>query len=76
MIGSEKNAGLTFPGFFGLLANRYMHESGATKEHLANVVLTKSLICNKQLGLAQFQKPTTMEERLCKLNRLQSTWLI
>ncbi|MDQ0971379.1 acetyl-CoA C-acetyltransferase [Neobacillus niacini] len=58
---SEKNAGLTFPGFFGLLANRYMYESGATKEHLANVVLqNRSYAINNPL--AQFRKPTTMEE--------------
>ncbi len=58
---SEKNAGLTFPGFFGLLANRYMYESGATKEHLANVVLqNRSYAINNPF--AQFQKPTTMEE--------------
>ncbi len=58
---SEKNAGLTFPGFFGLLANRYMYESGATKEHLANVVLqNRSYAVNNPL--AQFQKQTTLEE--------------
>ncbi|NMD71211.1 thiolase domain-containing protein [Bacillus sp. DNRA2] len=58
---SEKNAGLTFPGFFGLLANRYMYESGATKEHLANVVLqNRSYAVNNPM--AQFQKPATLEE--------------
>ncbi len=36
---NEKYAGLTFPGFFGVVANRYMHETGATKEHLAMIAL-------------------------------------
>ncbi|MCF7844723.1 MAG: hypothetical protein K9M03_02750 [Kiritimatiellales bacterium] len=33
---SEKDipSGLTFPGIFGLIANRYMHEYGLTKEQL------------------------------------------
>ncbi len=58
---NEKNAGLTFPGFFGVLANRYFYETGATKEHLARVALK-----NRENGvnnpLAQFPKPTTLEE--------------
>lgn len=58
---TEKHAGLTFPGFFGVLANRYFHETGATKEHIARVALK-----NRQNGvnnpLAQFPKPTTLEE--------------
>ena len=58
---TEKHAGLTFPGFFGVLANRYFHETGATKEHLARVALK-----NRQNGvnnpLAQFPKPTSLEE--------------
>ena len=60
-ISNEKNAGLTFPGFFGVLANRYFYETGATKEHLARVALK-----NRENGvnnpLAQFPKPTTLEE--------------
>lgn len=60
---SEKHAGLTFPGFFGVLANRYFYETGATKEHLAMIALKnrENAINNP---LAQFQKPTTMEEIL------------
>ncbi|RNF40195.1 thiolase C-terminal domain-containing protein [Planococcus salinus] len=58
---TEKNAGLTFPGFFGVLANRYFYEAGASKEHLARVALK-----NRENGvnnpLAQFPKPTTLEE--------------
>lgn len=58
---TEKHAGLTFPGFFGVLANRYFYETGATKEHLAQVALK-----NRQNAvnnpLAQFLKPTSIEE--------------
>lgn len=58
---NEKSAGLTFPGFFGVLANRYFHETGASKEHLARVALK-----NRENGvnnpLAQFPKPTSLEE--------------
>src|SRR5699024_8989241 len=36
---NESASGLTFPGFFGVLANRYMHEFGAKKEHLSIVAL-------------------------------------
>lgn len=60
---TEKHAGLTFPGFFGVLANRYFYETGATKEHLARVALK-----NRENGvrnpLAQFPKPTSLEEIL------------
>ena len=58
---NERNAGLTFPGFFGVLANRYFHETGASKEHLARVALKnrENAVNNP---LAQFQKPATLEE--------------
>ena len=58
---NEKQAGLTFPGFFGVLANRYFYETGATKEHLAMIAL-KNRENALNNPLAQFQKPTTMEE--------------
>ncbi|MER2262239.1 MAG: beta-ketoacyl synthase N-terminal-like domain-containing protein [Psychrobacillus sp.] len=58
---NEKQAGLTFPGFFGVLANRYFYETGASKRHLAMVAL-KNRENAKQNPLAQFQKKTTMEE--------------
>src|SRR5699024_1643347 len=58
---NEKHAGLTFPGFFGLLANRYFYETGATKEHLAKVALkNRENAMNNRL--AQFRQPTTLEE--------------
>ncbi|MBM7610270.1 acetyl-CoA C-acetyltransferase [Lysinibacillus composti] len=59
----EKNSGLTFPAFFGLLANRYFFESGATKKHLAYVAKqNRDYAVNNPL--AQFRKPTTIEEVL------------
>ncbi|WP_301109096.1 beta-ketoacyl synthase N-terminal-like domain-containing protein [Sporosarcina sp.] len=58
---NEKQAGLTFPGFFGVLANRYFYETDATKEHLAMIAL-KNRENALNNPLAQFQKPTTMEE--------------
>lgn len=58
---NEKVAGLTFPGFFGTVANRYFYETGATKEHLAMVALK-----NREYAMnnpkAQFRSPTTIEE--------------
>ncbi|VDG99093.1 3-ketoacyl-CoA thiolase [Lysinibacillus sphaericus] len=58
---NERQAGLTFPGFFGVLANRYFYETEATKKHLAMVALKnrENAINNP---LAQFRKSTTMEE--------------
>lgn len=58
---NEKNAGLTFPGFFGTLANRYFYETGASKEHLAMVALkNREYAVNNPIS--QFKKPTTIEE--------------
>lgn len=58
---SEKYAGLTFPGYFGSVANRYFYETGATKEHLAMVALK-----NREYAVnnprAQFKKTTTLDE--------------
>jgi acetyl-CoA C-acetyltransferase len=58
---NEKQAGLTFPGYFGVVANRYMYETGASKKHLALVALKnrENAINNP---LAQFRKPTSLEE--------------
>ncbi len=35
--GTEGATGLTFPGFYGLLLDRYLHEYGATREQIAEV---------------------------------------
>lgn len=58
---NEKHAGLTFPGFFGTLANRYFYETGASKEHLAMVALKNREYATNN-PKAQFTKPTSMEE--------------
>lgn len=58
---NEKHAGLTFPGFFGVLANRYFYETEATKEHLAMIAL-KNREHAMRNPLAQFQKPASIEE--------------
>ncbi|EMR06857.1 3-ketoacyl-CoA thiolase [Bhargavaea cecembensis DSE10] len=58
---SEKSAGLTFPGFFGVLANRYFHETGASKKHLAMVAL-KNRENAMNNSLAQFTKETSLDE--------------
>lgn len=58
---NEKHAGLTFPGFFGVLANRYFHETGASKKHLAMVAM-KNREHALNNPLAQFQKSATMDE--------------
>ncbi len=58
---NEGLAGLTFPGFFGVVANRYFHECGASKEHLARVAL-KNRTYALENPLAQFRKPTSLEE--------------
>ncbi|WP_096200795.1 thiolase domain-containing protein [Bacillus sp. FJAT-45350] len=58
---NEGVSGLTFPAFFGVTANRYMHEYGAEKKHLAMVALK-----NRQYASgnpkAQFQKQSSLEE--------------
>ncbi|MEH7336068.1 beta-ketoacyl synthase N-terminal-like domain-containing protein [Neobacillus drentensis] len=58
---NEKHAGLTFPGFFGMLANRYFYETGASKKHLAMVAL-KNREYAMNNPIAQFKKPTSLEE--------------
>jgi len=58
---NEGPAGLTFPGFFGVVANRYFYETGARKEHLAMVAKkNRSYALNNPR--AQFQKGASIEE--------------
>ncbi|GGJ94901.1 acetyl-CoA acetyltransferase [Lentibacillus kapialis] len=60
---NESASGLTFPGFFGVLANRYIHEYGAKKEHLAMVALkNREYAINNPI--AQFTTPVELEEIL------------
>jgi acetyl-CoA C-acetyltransferase len=58
---NEKKAGLTFPAYFGAVAERYFYETGATKEHLAQVAL-KNRTYALNNPVAQFRKPTTLDE--------------
>ncbi|MBB3112780.1 acetyl-CoA C-acetyltransferase [Paenibacillus phyllosphaerae] len=58
---SEGMSGLTFPGFFGVVANRYMHEFGAGREHLSMVAL-KNRSYAQHNPHAQFRKPATLDE--------------
>lgn len=57
----EGNLGLTFPGFYGLCMDRYMHEYGATREEIAAVSVK-----NRSNGVnnprAQFRSEVTAEE--------------
>ncbi|MFB4211510.1 thiolase domain-containing protein [Shouchella sp. JSM 1781072] len=59
----ESKTGLTFPGYFGVVANRYMYEYGATKSHLAMVAF-KNRNYARQNPLSQFQAATSLEEIL------------
>lgn len=58
---TEGATGLTFPGFYGLFMDRYMHDYGATREEIASVAVK-----NRQNGVdnprAQFRKPVTVDE--------------
>lgn len=54
----ERPAGLTFPGMFGLIANRYMHEYGLTRDDLSLVsVVHHRNACDNPL--AQFRQEIT-----------------
>jgi acetyl-CoA C-acetyltransferase len=57
----EGRTGLTFPGFFALVMNRYSQKFGATREQIAQVSVK-----NRKYGArnpkAQFRKEVTLEE--------------
>jgi acetyl-CoA acetyltransferase len=59
----EVRAGATFPALFAMIASRYFHEYGATREHLAAVAVK-----NHANGLrnprAHLRKAITMEQAL------------
>lgn len=59
--GTEGVAGLTFPGFWGMVMERHMHLYGTTREQVASVTVK-----NRQFGvtnpLAQYQKPILLED--------------
>ncbi|MGB9498382.1 MAG: thiolase domain-containing protein [Dissulfuribacterales bacterium] len=58
---SEGKTGLTFPGFFALIARRHMYEFGTTPDHLASVSV-KSRENAKHSPRARFKKAVTLEE--------------
>ncbi|TLZ51739.1 MAG: thiolase domain-containing protein [Methanobacteriota archaeon] len=59
----ERLAGLTFPGVYGMMAGRHMHEYGTTREQLAAVAVKNH--ANGALNpKAQFRKPVTLEKVL------------
>lgn len=60
---SEKDApsGLTFPGLFGLVARRYMHEYGLTREQL-NLVSARHHANAMKNPFAQFRQEMTPEQ--------------
>ncbi|WP_254768845.1 thiolase domain-containing protein [Salinilacihabitans rarus] len=59
----EQPTGLSFPGVFGLLTTRHMHEHGTTEEDLAAVAV-KNHRHGTLNSRAQFGKETTVEEVL------------
>jgi len=54
-------SGLTFPGIFGLIANRYMHEYGLTREQL-NLVSSRHHSNAVENPHAQFRSPIPPEQ--------------
>jgi len=57
----EGNLGITFPGVFGLIANRHMHDFGTTREQMA-LVSVKNRGNAARNPLAQFREPVTVEQ--------------
>lgn len=60
---AERDApsGITFPGIFGLIANRYMHEYGLTREKL-NLVSAHHHAMAQENPYAQFRSPIPAEK--------------
>jgi acetyl-CoA C-acetyltransferase len=58
---SEGKTGLTFPGFFALVAQRHMHEFGTSVEHLAHVAV-KNHDNSRHNPRARFRNLVTLEE--------------
>lgn len=59
----ESKTGITFPGYFGVVANRYMYEYGATKKHLA-MVAQKNRNYAINNPISQFKSAVSLEEIL------------
>jgi acetyl-CoA C-acetyltransferase len=58
---SEMRLGLTFPGTFGIIMRRHMHQYGTTREQVA-MVSVKNRFNGSTNPKAHFQKPVAMEE--------------
>lgn len=61
--GEEQEAGLTFPGLYGLIANFYLNKYGYTEENLAYVSV-KNHYHGSLNDKAHFRKKITVEEVL------------
>lgn len=59
----EQPTGVTFPGIFGLLTQRHMHEHGTTREQLAEIAV-KNHYHGSLNPRAHFGKDTSVEEVL------------
>mgnify|MGYP003334706443 CR=1 FL=1 len=62
-MAGEGRAGATFPALFAMIARRYMHQYGATREHLAAVAV-KNHANGAKNPLAHMRKVVTMEQVL------------
>ena len=60
---TEGKSGLTFPGFYGLYMDRYMHEYGATREQIAQVAV-KNRENGRANPRARFREPISIESVL------------
>lgn len=59
----ERMAGATFPGVYGMMAARHMHEFGTRREDLASIAVKNHANGAKNPN-AQFQRAITMEKAL------------
>ena len=59
----EIKAGVTFPGAYSLMANRYFHEYGGTREDLAHIAI-KNHDNALENDLAQFQRSIDIDDVL------------
>ena len=60
---TEMRLGLTFPGAFGIIMRRHMHQHGTTREQVA-MVSVKNRLNGSTNPKAHFQKPITMDDVL------------
>lgn len=58
---TEARSGLTFPGFWGLVLNRHMHQYGTTREQVA-AVTRKNRMFGTANDLAQFRSAVSISD--------------